>query len=82
MINHRRSSLVRGGLEICIQIEVKIEYNSQNKDAILRYIALVSQYYKKPVKENFEDISATILYNIDCDTDEEADDEPSIDNTN
>ena len=48
---------------------------------------LVSQYYKEPVDEKFEDVTATILNNIDSDTDEEmvlaTDGEPkAADNTN
>ena len=82
--HHRRSLLVQGGLEISIQFVVKMEYNSQNKDAISRYMykALVSQYYKEPVEGNFKDIITTILDDIDSDTDEETDDEPAADNIN
>ena len=61
---------------------MKMEYNSQNKDTISRYEALVGQYYKEPVEGNFEDITATILNDIDSDTGEETDDEPAADNTN
>ena len=34
--HHRRSPLVQGGLEIPIQVVVKMECNSQNKDALLK----------------------------------------------
>ena len=50
-----------------------MECNSQNKDALSRYEALVNQYYKEPVDGKFEDVTATILNNIDSDTDEEVD---------
>ena len=82
----RRSPLVRGGLEIPIQVIVKMECNLQNKNALTRYEALVNQYYKEPVDGKFEDVIATILNNIDLDTDEEkvaTDDEPmGPENTN
>ena len=40
-----KSPLVQGGLEIPIQVIVKMEYNLQNKDALTRYEAYVNQYY-------------------------------------
>ena len=68
---YRRSPLVRGGLEIPIQVIVKMECNSQNEDALTRYEALVNQYYKEPVDGKFEDVTTTILNDIHSDTDEE-----------
>ena len=59
--HHCRAPLVQGGLKILIHVVVKMECNSQNKDAISRYEALISQYYKEPVEGNFEHITATIL---------------------
>ena len=60
--------------------------NSQNKDSLTRYEALVNQYYKEPVDEKFEDVTATILNDTDSDTDEEmvaTNDEPTAaDNPN
>ena len=79
--HHRRSPLVQGGLEIPIQVRVKMEYSSLNKDTISRYEDLVNQYYKEPVEGKFEDITAAILDGIDSDTDEETDDEPAADST-
>ena len=38
--HHRRSPLVQGGLEIPIQIIVKMKCNSQNKNALSRYAVL------------------------------------------
>ena len=62
-----------------------MECNLQNKDALTRYEALVNQYYKEPVDGKFEEVTATILNDIDSDTDEETvatDDEPmAADNT-
>ena len=70
----RKSPLVQGGLEIPIQVIVKMECNSQNKDTLTRYEALVNQCYKKSVDGNFEDATETtpcILSDNDSDTDEE-----------
>ena len=82
----RRSPLVQGGLEIPIQVIVKMECNLQKKDALTRYEALVNQYYKEPVNGKFEGVTATILNDIDLDTDEETvakDDHPmAADNAN
>ena len=54
-----RLLLVQGGLEISIQVTVKMECNSQNKDALTKYKALVNQYYKEPVDGKFEHVTAT-----------------------
>ena len=48
-----------------------MECNLQNKDALARYEALVNQHYKEPVYGKFEGVTATILNDIDSDTDEE-----------
>ena len=72
---------MQGGLEIPIQGTVKMECNSQNKDALTRYEALVNQYYKEPVDGKFEDVTAAILNDIDSDTNEETvatGDEPMV----
>ena len=52
--HHCRSPLVQGSLEIPIQVIVKMERNSQNKDTLSRYEALVNQYYKEPVDGNLK----------------------------
>ena len=82
----RTSPLVQASLEIPIQVTVKMERNSQNKDALTRYKAPIYQHYKEPVDEKFEDVTATILNDIDSDTNEEmtaTDDEPmAANNTN
>ena len=75
--HHHRSPLVQGGLEIPIQVIVKLECNSQNKDALSRYEALVNQYYKETVDRKFEDVTTTILNDIESDTDEEVDETSS-----
>ena len=71
--HHRRSPLVQGGLEIPIKVIVKMDYSPQNKDALLKYESLVEQYYKEPVDGKFEDITESILK--DLESDEETDDE-------
>jgi len=38
---HHRTPLVQGGLEIPIQVIVKVEYSPQNKDALFKYESLV-----------------------------------------
>ena len=63
-----------------------MQCNLQNKDTLTRYEACVNQYYKEPVDGKFEDVTATILDDIDLDRDKEmvaTDDEPMVaDNTN
>ena len=54
-----------------------MECNSQNKDALSRYEALVNQYYKETVDRKFEDVTTTILNDIDSDTDKEVDETSS-----
>ena len=73
--HHRRSPLVQGGLEIPIQVIVKMEYSPQNKDALFKYESLVEQYYKEPVDGKFEDITKTVLKDLESDADEETDNE-------
>ena len=88
MINHRRSLLVQGGArspgnfcpscsENGVQfIEQRCGFEVQNPRKSIH------MYYKEPVEGNFEDITATILDDIDSDTDEETDDKPAAHNTN
>jgi len=76
---HRRSPLVQGGLELHIQVIVKMEYSPQNKDALFKYCSLVEQYCKEPgVDGKFEDItksSKSVLKDLESDEDEEIDSE-------
>ena len=71
--HHCRSPLVQGGLEIPVQVIVKIDYSPQNKDAIFKYESLVEQYYKEPVDSKFENITATVLDGLESDADKETD---------
>ena len=72
--HHRRSPLVQGGLEIPIQVTVRMDYSPQNKDALFKYESLVEQYYKEPVDGKFEDFTDTVLRDLE-DADDEKDDE-------
>ena len=72
---HRRSPLVQGGLEIPIEVTVKMDYSPQNKDAFFTYDSLIKQHYKEPVDDNFDDITDTVLKDLESDADNETDDE-------
>ena len=73
--HHPRSPLVQGGLEIPIQVIVKIDFSSQNKDALFKYESLIEHYYNEPVDSKFEDVTDTVLQDLDSDADEETDNE-------
>ena len=66
---------MQGGLEIPVQVIVKMEYSPQNKDALLKYESLIEQYYKQPVDGKFDDVTDTVLKGLESDADEETDDE-------
>ena len=66
---------MQGGLEIPIQLIVKMEYSPQNKDAMFQYETLVEQYYNEPVDGKFEYITDTVLKDLESDADEETDNE-------
>ena len=72
--HHRRSPLIQGGLEVPIEVHVKMEQNSRNKDAISKYEALVNQLYKEPVDGTFDDITPSILKDLERETDDQTDD--------
>ena len=73
--HHCRSPLVQGGLELPIQVIVKMEYRPQNKDALFKYDSL-EQCYKEPgVDGKFEDITKTVLKDLESDANEEIDSE-------
>ena len=74
-VHHRRWPLVQGDLEIPIQVIVKMDYSPQNKDALLKYKSLVEQYYKEPVDGKFEDITDSVLKDLESDADKETGDE-------
>lgn len=71
---YRRSPLLQGGLEIPIQVTVKMDYNQENKDAIAKYKSLVEQQYKEPGEDgNYEDVTASVLQELESDTGSEED---------
>ena len=72
-IHHRRSPIVQGGLEIPIQVTVKMEYSEKNKDALTKYESLVAWYYKEPVDGKYEDITRNVLDSLDSSEEEESD---------
>ena len=60
-VNHRRPPLVQGGLEITVEVLVKMPVDVKNEETMKRYEALVSQNCKEPVNGSFEDITDVIL---------------------
>ena len=71
--HHRRSPLVQGGLEIPVLIIVNMDYSPQNQAALTKYEELVKRSYQEPVNGEFEDVTATILEEIDNSSDEDVD---------
>ena len=60
-VNHRRSPLVQGGLEIPIKVSVVMPYSDGNKQVLKIYRTLISEHYKDG---NFTDGTAAILAGI------------------
>ena len=69
--HHRRSPLVQVGLEIPVIVMVQMEHNTQNKEALSRYNDLVLKSYEEPVDGKFQDITDTILEDINNSSDED-----------
>ncbi len=55
---------MQGGLYIPVQVSMKLDYNPQNKAAIVKYDALVQQLFKEPIDSKFDDITQTNLKDI------------------
>lgn len=72
--HHRRSPLVQGGLEIPIEVTITMEYSDKNQAAISKYKELVGKHYKEPVDGKFEDITATVLQELEQDSSSDDDD--------
>ena len=73
---HRRSPLVQGGLEIPIQVTVRMYNSKKNQLYLEKYKLLVGEKYKEPVDGNFEDATSSILRRLDVqDEDEESESE-------
>ncbi len=65
---------MQGGLEIQVKVTVKLDYNLQNKAAIVMYDALL-QLYKEPVDGKFDDITETLLNDMAKDSNDDEDDD-------
>ena len=59
--HYRRSPFVQGGLEIPIDVTVEMPNCEKNELAIKMFQELVTEKYKEPVNEKFEDATSTIL---------------------
>ena len=46
-----------------------------HKHALFKYESLVEQYYREAVDSKFEDVTDTVLKDLESDADEETDDE-------
>lgn len=69
--HHRRSPLLQGGLEIPIEVTVKMKTSPEDMKAMAKYEELVTKYYKEPADGKFEDVTKEILEGLESDTDEE-----------
>lgn len=58
---HRRSPLIQGGLEIPVKVIVNMDVGEKNMQALQLYESLVREHYKEPVDGVFEDITASVL---------------------
>ena len=72
-VNHRRSFLVQGGLEIPIEVSIVMPYLDANKQALEIYRTLISEHYEEPVDGNFADATAAILAEINASSTDESD---------
>ncbi len=45
---HRRSPFIQGGLEIPIEVTVRMEFGTQNNQVIMKYTSLDAIHYKEP----------------------------------
>lgn len=53
--HYRRSPLGQGGLEIPIDVTVEMPNSEKNEQAIKMFQELVTEKYKEPVNDKFED---------------------------
>ena len=72
-VNHRRSPLIQGGLEIPVEVSVVMEHNEENKLALGIYESLVKEHYKEPIDGEFDDATASILEGIASGTESDTD---------
>ena len=60
-VNHWRSPLIQGGLELPVEVTVTMENTEKNEITITKYRDLVTYSYREPVNGRFEDVPDTIL---------------------
>ena len=70
-IQHRRSPLTQGGLEIPIELKITMTFSDKNQLYVKKYESLISERYKEPIQGKFEDATADILRNISADCEED-----------
>jgi hypothetical protein len=70
-VQHRRSPLVQGGLEIPISVTAQMEASLQNVQAIDKFKSLIEQNYKEPINGNFDDCTDAILEELADDDDDD-----------
>ena len=69
-VNHRRSPLVQGGLEIPIEVSIVMPHSDVNKHALETCATLISEHYEESVNGKFADATANILVRMASSTDE------------
>ena len=68
-VQYRRSPLIRGGLEIPVEVCVAMDNSNENARALHKYIDFVNDHYEEPVGENFRDYTDSILSGLGVDDD-------------
>ena len=73
MPSHRRSlsMLVRGGLEIPIQVTVDMVFGESNLQTLKKYEELVSEHCKEPINGTFDDATESVLEALKSDDDDD-----------
>ena len=61
---YRRSPLIRGGLDIPIEVCASMANSDENKQALAKYTELVKNHYEEPIGKNFWDYTCSILAGI------------------
>ena len=69
-INYRRSPLIQGGLEIPVEVTICMPFNPSNRIALDKFELLLAEQYKEPENGKHEDITATILEEMESDSSE------------
>ena len=58
---HKKSPIIKGGLEVLIEVTVQMENTEDNWVAMKEYEASVTLKYKEPVQGEYEDDTTSIL---------------------